>query len=114
MVGLTKRFEGHHQFRHMYNSRLWRDLRHVHLARFPLCQWCKDGEPSRLVPATVVHHKRAHKGDWVLFMDSANLESLCSTCHNRDAQQQESRGYSTSVEANGWPKDNNHPVNRKG
>ena len=62
--------------------------------------------------ATVVHHRIAHKGDWQLFIDPENLESVCKPCHDSEAQQQERVGYSTRVDAAGIPEDPNHPFNR--
>ena len=34
-------------------------------------------------PATDVDHIRDHKGDWGLFTDRENLQSLCHSCHSR-------------------------------
>jgi 5-methylcytosine-specific restriction enzyme A len=51
-----------------------------------LCQRCLRANPRRLTPATVVHHREAHRGDKAKFFDLTNLESLCATHHDRDAQ----------------------------
>lgn len=57
------------------------DLRPHQLLREPYCQECaKHGLRTR---ATDVDHIRPHKGDWDLFTDRNNLQSLCHSCHSR-------------------------------
>lgn len=56
---------------------------------FPLCGECYDGHPvmstchdeHRPVVATVVDHKVPHRGDYRLFWDMRNWQSLCAECH---------------------------------
>jgi 5-methylcytosine-specific restriction protein A len=62
-----------------YGAR-WRKLREMHLAKEPLCRRC--GEVGRTTPATVVHHRKAHRGDLGLLYDPENLEALCKPCHD--------------------------------
>ena len=65
-----------------YSLRIWTDdLRPAQLLREPWCRECaKRGVRTR---ATVVDHVKPHKGDWALFIDPANHQSLCEHCHNR-------------------------------
>ena len=44
-------------------------------------------------PATVVHHRKVHMGDWSLFIDPENDESLCAPHHDTVVQREEARGY---------------------
>lgn len=56
-------------------------MRNSHLARNPFCAECLDEGVKTI--ATVVDHKKAHKGDERLFFDPTNLQSMCTSCHNR-------------------------------
>lgn len=69
-------------WRWMYQTSKWLDeLRPEQLLREPFCRECaRHGIRTR---ATDVDHIRDHKGDWVLFCDPDNLESLCHSCHSR-------------------------------
>jgi 5-methylcytosine-specific restriction protein A len=95
----------------MYKSTAWRHGRKVHLAAHPLCEPCK--RAGRLTPATVVHHKIPHRGDWKLFLCRDNWESQCKACHDRASQSEERRGYDLGVAEDGWPADVRHPLNRR-
>ena len=44
---------------------------------------CLKKDPPEYTPATVVHHKKAHKGDYELFWSIDNWESACKPCHDR-------------------------------
>lgn len=70
------------------SSALWRRLRRGKLARDPLCEDC--AALGLLEPARQVHHLRpvAERPD--LAFESANLRSLCTTCHAR--REAEERG----------------------
>lgn len=65
-----------------YSLSIWTDdLRPAQLLREPWCRECaRRGVRTR---ATVVDHIKPHKGDWALFIDPANHQSLCDHCHNR-------------------------------
>lgn len=63
----------------MLHSTRWRNARKVYLSANPLCVLCRDA--GRITPATVVDHRKAHRGDAVLFWDQTNWRSLCSSCH---------------------------------
>lgn len=62
--------------------------------------------------ATVIDHITPHKGDYNLFWDIHNMQSLCYSCHSGIKKQQELHGYSQAVGADGIPLDKNHPWNR--
>jgi 5-methylcytosine-specific restriction endonuclease McrA len=95
----------------MYKTRLWVHGRIVHLQHHPLCARCL--REGRMTTASVVHHLRPHRGDWALFADARNWESLCKQCHDTAEQLAERRGYDKTVGADGWPADPRHPVNEK-
>jgi 5-methylcytosine-specific restriction protein A len=57
------------------------DLRPAQLLREPFCREC--AQRGIRTAATDVDHIRDHKGDWALFTDRDNLESLCHSCHSR-------------------------------
>jgi 5-methylcytosine-specific restriction protein A len=60
-------------------GRSWSKIRAAFLSANPLCEMC--GEAGRLVPATLVHHKRKLTDGGT--NDRDNLQSLCSECHSR-------------------------------
>lgn len=65
-----------------YNLPVWTDtLRPAQLLREPFCREC--ARLGTRTWATDVDHIRDHKGDWSLFTDPSNLESLCHSCHSR-------------------------------
>lgn len=65
-----------------YNLPIWTEkLRPAQLLREPYCRECANaGKRTR---ATVVDHVRPHRGDWALFTDESNLQSLCKYHHDR-------------------------------
>lgn len=67
------------RIRGMYKSAKWLTLRKAYLSASPWCVRCL----PLLVPATDVDHIQPHRGDWALFMNSANLQGLCHSCHSR-------------------------------
>lgn len=69
-------------WRRWYGTKIWKnDLRPGHLMREPFCREC--ARRGIRTPATDVDHVRDHKGDWALFTDEGNLQSLCHACHSR-------------------------------
>ena len=68
-------------WRWMYGTEDWKLLRGDQLLREPFCRECARRDVRRY--ATDVDHIRDHKGDWAVFTDPANLESLCHSCHSR-------------------------------
>lgn len=78
-------------YRKWYKLALWcgpHGLRRQQLARQPLCETCLKAKPPRITPATVVHHKVDHQGDWQLFIAPANHESACKPCHDGELQRE--------------------------
>lgn len=77
-----------------YMLPIWTDrLRPAQLLREPLCRECArqypPSDPRHRTPATVVDHIVPHCGDWDVFIDSTNLQSLCKRHHDiKTAQEQ--------------------------
>lgn len=69
-------------WRWMYKTDEWLlELRPNQLLDEPFCRECaKRGDRVR---ATDVDHIVDHKGDWKIFANPDNLESLCHSCHSR-------------------------------
>lgn len=65
----------------------WQKARADHLEANPLCVMCY--ALGIIAAATVVDHKRPHRGDMVLFWDRRNWQSLCKTCHSKHKQRME-------------------------
>lgn len=57
------------------------DLRPGQLLREPFCREC--ARRGLRTPAVDVDHILDHKGDWAVFTDRNNLQSLCHSCHSR-------------------------------
>mgnify|MGYP000064797230 CR=1 FL=1 len=102
---------GREPWRKWYKQKAWTQARATQLAKQPLCE--RHLARGKVVAATVVHHKRAHKGDRALFLDPSNHESTCQRCHDGEIQQQEKRGHSSRVGSDGWPTDDRHPLYQK-
>lgn len=92
-----------------YTSR-WERYRLSFLDAHPLCAMCQ--AEGRITPATVVDHRRPHKGDPALFWDPDNHQPLCKPHHDGAKQREEHRGYRQGTDADGRPTDPNHPWNR--
>jgi hypothetical protein len=65
-------------------------------------------ERGCVTPAVIADHIEPHKGDWNAFR-LGPLTSLCASCHSRSLGD---RGYSDTIDANGFPIDGRHPFNR--
>lgn len=59
----------------------WQKARVGWLRAHPLCT--THAERGQTVAGNVVDHKVPHRGDKVLFWDSANWQTLCKACHDR-------------------------------
>ena len=73
-----------------YQLPIWKDdLRPAQLLREPFCRSCstraqREGLPHLArVKATDVDHIKPHRGNWALFVDPNNHQSLCHACHSR-------------------------------
>lgn len=64
------------EYAKMYNTKAWQTLRAVHKRKSPICADC--GKPGN-----VVDHIIPHKGDYNLFFDPRNLQTMCTKCHNK-------------------------------
>jgi len=95
----------------MYASSAWRKLRRAHLDRYPHCELCAD--QGQVVQGTVVDHRQPHRGNWTLFLDARNLQTLCSTHHDAVKQKLEKSGQLRGADADGMPLDPTHPWYRK-
>jgi 5-methylcytosine-specific restriction protein A len=93
-----------------YSSPEWQAARRAQLDKQPFCQRC--AARGERVKATVVNHKTPHKGDWRLFLDPLNHESVCKPCHDGLIQREETLGYRIGHDASGRPIDPSHPWNR--
>lgn len=69
-----------------YNYR-WQKARQTFLGRNPLCSICQ--KAGRITPASIVDHIVPHRGDQLLFWDTANWQSLCKPCHDSIKQAEE-------------------------
>lgn len=74
-----------------YGLKVWRVLKERQLRRQPLCEECL--KEKDMVVAEEVDHIKPHRGDWRLFIDPNNLQSLCASCHSRKtAKENAARG----------------------
>ena len=64
------------QHRRLYDDVKWRRVSAEFLMYNPLCAFCN-------MPAQCVDHIVPHRGDFNLFWDYDNYQSLCFRCHNR-------------------------------
>ena len=100
--GMTKRW---------YDSSRWRKCAKIHLDSNPICIYClRRGMDN--VSATIVHHRIPHKGNYDLFWDATNWESVCATCHSGILQKAEKGGIVPGCDTNGNPLDRNHHWNK--
>ncbi|MGO7208203.1 HNH endonuclease signature motif containing protein [Rhizobium ruizarguesonis] len=88
-------------FRGWYKTRRWKKLREYHLTISPLCEMCIESEIVEA--ATVVHHRKAHRGDAVLFWDPNNLQGLCKSHHDREGRLEDNGKTVIRYDASGWP-----------
>jgi 5-methylcytosine-specific restriction enzyme A len=95
-------------WRDWYSLQRWRTRAKHQLRLEPLCALC--AEQSRVTPATIADHFPPHKGDYNAFR-LGPLRSLCASCHSRSLGD---RGYSNTIDADGFPIDLRHPFNRAG
>ena len=106
-----RKHQSRDEWRKWYKRKGWQDLRFAQLSKQPLCERCLKSD--KYVAADVVNHKIPHKGNWSLFNDPANLESVCKQCHDSTIQHEEKHGFNKSVGVDGWPVDDKHPFNKE-
>ena len=90
-------------WRHLYGTAAWKRARATQLRKHPLCEMCE--QQGILTPATVVNHRKPHRGDVTLFLDPANHESTCKTHHDSAIQSHERTGVERGCDASGMPHD---------
>ena len=94
-----------------YDSVRWREIRTHVLAEEPLCRLCE--RMGRDTPADTVDHIKPHKGDYTLFFDRDNLQSLCKKCHDSSKRIKDHGGLLPGCDTNGIPLDDDHTWNKK-
>ena len=103
-VACVDKTTGKYAYTKLYKTKAWRELRRKVLAAHPLCVYCLS--INILTPANTVDHVQAHRGDTTLFNDINNLQSLCATCHNSQAQIKDNSGHApTPYGVDGLPLD---------
>lgn len=105
------------EYRKLYQTKQWRQLREMVLLRDGFrCQhkgcneFLKRG--VKHPRSAVIHHLKPHKGNLNLFYDINNLQAVCWSCHSGDIQSIEVKGYDTQIGESGWPIDTKHPANQ--
>lgn len=85
------------QWHAWYSLPIWtKDLRPAQLLREPFCRECaKRGIRTR---ATVVDHVKPFRGDWTLFVDPANHQSLCKHHHDKKTAQEQAEARRENAE----------------
>jgi 5-methylcytosine-specific restriction enzyme A len=71
-----------------YRSPIWKSIRRHRLAEETQCRAC--AIEGRTVPASHVDHIEPHGGEWSLFMQYENTQSLCLRHHNAHRHQERS------------------------
>jgi 5-methylcytosine-specific restriction protein A len=71
-----------------YNSSRWRNAREIFLKLHPLCIECE--KQGILTASNVVDHVKPHLGDYDLFWDTSNWQSLCAHHHSVKTSKYES------------------------
>ena len=93
----------------MYRTTRWAKRARAQMRQQPLCIMCEKKGVVR--EANVADHVQPHKGDAVKFW-LGPTQSLCFEHHNRAKREFERRGFSTAIDASGFPCDPLHPFNR--
>lgn len=70
-------------------STLWTYLRSQQLAKQPFCQMCDND--GRVRAGQVVDHIEPFRGNFELFRDKDNLQTLCKSCHDKHKQRLEAK-----------------------
>lgn len=80
-----KPFDGkHHQTHPDYNRNPWKRLRNNYIRMNPFCQVC--GKPGdvvdHIIPVNPLDPMITMNGLYGEFLNEANLQTLCHSCHN--------------------------------
>lgn len=98
----TQRSKEAERYRKLYKTAQWQALRKATFSRdLYTCRMC--GKYAG--PSPVCDHIKAHKGNLSLFLDTANLRTLCKPCHDRHAQAQAHGTMKQRIGPDGWPVD---------
>jgi 5-methylcytosine-specific restriction protein A len=82
--------------RQWIHSQRWRDARNTFLTEHPLCMEClKKGKDEA---AYLVDHIVPHQGNYDLFWDESNWQSLCNPCHEEKHKGERWGGGSKSLQ----------------
>lgn len=74
-----------------YDKKIWKEkLRPAQLLKEPYCREC--AREGHRVRATTVDHIKPHRGNWKLFTDPNNLQSLCKRHHDKKTQAEQRDG----------------------
>jgi len=65
--------------RQWLHSTRWRKASNLHKVKYPLCVECK--RHGKITPVYVTDHIIPHNGNYELFWDQSNWQSLCNFCH---------------------------------
>ena len=76
------------EYHSLYNSEHWHRLRLNQLSQHPWCAECLRYGVRKA--AEEADHIIPHRGDRVLFYDSDNIQSLCTSCHSRKTMMERS------------------------
>lgn len=112
MSGYDRRSPEAEAYRKLYKTARWQRARTAQLRKHPVCNRCR--KRGRITIATVCHHTDKDSKSTVEGFFAGPFESLCAPCHDSDAQSEEAKGYSSAIDADGWPTDPRHPANAKG
>lgn len=87
-------------WRKWYSTARWKQLRERLLADQPLCERCLLA--GIVEPATVVHHKKPHRGDPEKFWGGP-FERLCKPHHDGHGQLEDHGKKVILFDESGWP-----------
>lgn len=70
--------------RQWIHSTRWRKASNKHKAEHPLCVECE--KRGKVTPTYLTDHIIPHNGNYDLFWDQSNWQSLCNACHEMKHQ----------------------------
>jgi 5-methylcytosine-specific restriction protein A len=89
-----------------YGTTEWAILKARQLKRHKDCVYCL--QMGLFTKATHVDHKVPHRGNYGLFRDPNNLQSLCAVHANSTKQKEELTGQTQGCAVTGWPLGKEH------
>ena len=94
-------YKHYKQYKHLYQSEIWKARSKLFRQLNPLCVYCK--KVGIDTPAEVVDHIIPHKGNKKLFFDINNIQSLCKLHHDSTKKKEERLGCAVGCDENGFP-----------